>query len=99
MLDRCFSRTTIFALIFAMLAHSPAAHAQLDESQLDTTLVSNSFYQTDLTQAIQDVALQAGMNIIVAAQPLFVTDAVFENQSVRVVLDLLLAKTRVGRTR
>lgn len=93
MLDRCFSRTTIFALIFAMLAHSPAAHAQLDESQLDTTLVSNSFYQTDLTQAIQDVALQAGINIIVAAQPLFVTDAVFENQSVRDVLDLLLAGT------
>ena len=61
--------------------------AQLSDELLDNTIISNSFYQTDLTQAIQDVALQAGVNIIVAAQPLFVTDAVFENQTLRTVLD------------
>ena len=65
----------------------------MSEELLDSTIISNSFYQTDLTQAIQDVALQAGVNIIVAAQPLFVTDAVFENQTLRTVLDLLLAGT------
>ena len=93
MLNSLPIRTSIVALIFALLSFGQTATAQFDDSQLDSTLISNSFYQTDLTQAIQDVALQAGVNIIVAAQPLFVTDAVFDSQPLRVVLDLLLAGT------
>ena len=85
-------RTAICSLCLSLFLAS-TTKAQLSDELLDSTFISNSFYQTDLTQAIQDVALQAGINIIVAAQPLFVTDAVFENQTLRTVLDLLLAGT------
>lgn len=82
----------IGGLVFLFCSICPVAYA-VDENTLNEIKISNSFYQTDLTQALQDVALQAGVNIIVAAEPLFVTDAVFEQQTLGDVLDLLLAGT------
>ena len=78
---------------FLLLLVSNVARAQTLQDKLATATISNSFFQTDLNQAISDIALEADINIIVAAQTLFVTDAVFDNQPVLDALNLLLAGT------
>lgn len=66
----------------------------------DPVTVNNSFYQSDLRQAIEDVAAQAGVNIIVDPTVQGVVTVNIENSSVEKALSLLLAGSpyRVQKT-
>lgn len=59
----------------------------------DQTLVSNVFYQSDLRQAIEDVAAQAKVNIIADPSVQGVVSVTLDNVTVEKALDLLLAGT------
>ena len=56
-------------------------------------LISNVFSETDLRQAIEDVAAQAGVNIIADPSVQGVVSATLDNVSVDEALKLLLAGT------
>lgn len=59
----------------------------------DRPLVSNVFYQSDLRQALEDVAAQAKVNIIADPSVQGVVSVTLENVTVEKALDLLLAGT------
>ena len=64
------------------------------QTQVDTAgfpLVSNSFYQTDLRQAVQDIAFEADMNIVFGTDVIGTTDVTFTNMRVNEALRLVLA--------
>ena len=69
-LRRCLAA---FGLLFTTL--TAEAQVQGLRDKVSTLTISNTFYQTDLSQALADVAFEAGVNIIIAAQPLAFTDA------------------------
>ena len=87
-LCRCLAA---FGLLIAALTAESQAQSLRDK--IATSTISNTFYQTDLNQAIADVAFEAGVNIIVAAQPLAFTDAIIEDRPLLEALDMLLAGT------
>jgi type II secretory pathway component GspD/PulD (secretin) len=80
-----YIRVAIAILLFAAL---PA----VSQGQ-DSTLVSNVFSETDLRQAIEDVAAQAGVNIIADPSVQGVVSATLDNVTVGKALMLLLAGT------
>lgn len=59
----------------------------------DSKLVSNVFSETDLRQAIEDIAAQAGVNIIADPSVQGVVSATLENATIDDALKLLLAGT------
>jgi type II secretory pathway component GspD/PulD (secretin) len=59
----------------------------------DPAVVNNVFFQSDLRQAIEDVAAQAGVNIIADPSVQGVVSVTLEDVTVRRALDLLLAGT------
>jgi type II secretory pathway component GspD/PulD (secretin) len=62
-------------------------------SAQDRPLVSNVFYQSDLRQALEDVAAQAKVNIIADPSVQGVVSVTLDNVTVDKALDLLLAGT------
>jgi len=78
-------RLRVFALFLLLLA--PPALAQ------NSPLVSNVFVQSDLRQAIEDVAAQAGVNIIADPSVQGVVSVTLENATVEKALQLILAGT------
>ena len=56
-------------------------------------LVSNVFYQSDLRQALEDVAAQAKVNIIADPSVQGVVSVTLDNVTVHQAIDLLLAGT------
>lgn len=72
--------------VFAILI-TTAATAQ------ERPLVSNVFYQSDLRQALEDVAAQAKVNIIADPSVQGVVSVTLENETVEKALELLLAGT------
>jgi type II secretory pathway component GspD/PulD (secretin) len=66
----------------------------------DTPVIDNVFFQSDLRQAIEDVAGQAGVNIIADPTVQGVVSVTIENSTIERALDLLLAGTefQVQRT-
>ena len=59
----------------------------------DHPLVSNVFYQSDLRQALEDVAAQAQVNIIADPSVQGVVSVTLDNASVEKALRLILAGT------
>lgn len=80
-------RLRILAALLIFLAAAAPAAAQT------TPLVSNVFFQSDLRQAIEDVAAQAKINIIADPSVQGVVSVTLENVTVDKALQLLLAGT------
>lgn len=59
----------------------------------NSQIVSNVFFQSDLRQALEDVAAQAGVNIIADPSVQGVVSVTLENVTVEQALDLLLTGT------
>jgi len=80
--------------VCAMIFTASASLAQEDP------VIDNVFFQSDLRQAIEDVAAQAGVNIIADPTVQGVVSVTIEGASVERALDLLLAGTefQVQRT-
>ena len=62
-------------------------------SAQEEPVVDNVFFQSDLREAIEDVAAQAGVNIIADPTVQGVVSVTIENSTVERALDLLLAGT------
>lgn len=88
-----FGPLAIGLFLLAQITWGSGAGAQDMRQRIKEASVSNAFYQTDLSQAITEIGLETGINIVVASSTLFVTDAVLEDQSVEEALQLLLAGT------
>jgi type II secretory pathway component GspD/PulD (secretin) len=78
------SAAILLGLLLA-LARAPAAQEQ--------TTVSNVFFNTNLRVAIEDLAAQAGVNIIAGPAVQGVVSVEFEDVTVRKALDLMVAGT------
>lgn len=74
-------------LVGSLLAAAAPALAQ------NSPLVSNVFFQSDLRQAIEDVAAQSGVNIIADPSVQGVVSVTLENVTVDKALQLILAGT------
>lgn len=85
-------RLWIYPLLFVLsgLLVSQAS-AQTQVYSTNSPLVSNSFYQTDLRQAVQDIAFEANMNIVFGTDVIGTTDVTFSNMQVTDALRLVLA--------
>jgi type II secretory pathway component GspD/PulD (secretin) len=79
-----------FVVVLAVLLLAAAPRAALAQ---DGALISNVFSETDLRQAIEDVAAQAGVNIIADPSVQGVVSATLDNVTVEEALKLLLAGT------
>lgn len=74
------------------LVLSPAlSQAQSFAGRAVEPQVSNSFYQTDLRQAVQDIAFEADLNIVFGSDIIGVTDVTFSSLPVTDALRLVLA--------
>lgn len=84
MIGKSFARVVWALPLFLMIGFATAQ---------DRPVVSNVFVQTDLRQAIEDVAAQAKVNIIADPSVQGVVSVTLDNVSVEKALDLLLVGT------
>ena len=85
-------RLWIYPLLFVLSGlFVGQASAQTQVYSTNSPLVSNSFYQTDLRQAVQDIAFEANMNIVFGTDVIGTTDVTFSNMQVTDALRLVLA--------
>ena len=86
------------ALLSSVLTlYSPYAIAQEEDD--GPRLIDNVFLQSDLRQALSDVAAQAGVNIVADPSVQGVVSVTLENATVEEALRLLLAGTDYGSAR
>lgn len=90
---RRHSGLLLVVLVVAILAPISLATAQESLPEEDTSLISNVFFDTDLRQAIEDIAAQAGVNIIVDPSVGGLVTAELENATLDEALALILAGT------